>query len=90
MLIQILVALLRVYEMLIFMRIILSWVPGIDSDSKIVVWLIRVTDPVLQPARDLYMRVLERFNVNMPIDLSPILIFLVIGFLQRMLMTLSF
>jgi len=90
MLILILVTLLRVYEMLIIMRILLSWVPVADESNKIIVWLLRLTDPVLQPARDLYLRIMDRFNLNIPIDFSPILVFLIIGFLERTLMTLSF
>jgi uncharacterized protein YggT (Ycf19 family) len=85
----VLIILLKVYEMFILVRIMLSWVPIMDYDHKIIVWLVRVTDPVLLPAREVYMRILDRFNLNIPIDLSPILVFLVIGVLERSLMTLA-
>lgn len=88
--IPVLITLLRVYEMFIVMRILLSWVPVMDYDNKIIHWLVRVTDPVLIPARELYLRLLDRFNIQIPIDFSPILIFLIIGFLERTLVALSF
>ena len=82
-----LISLLRVYEMLIFMRIILSWVP-MDHDNKVVELLIKVTDPALLPVRELYMRIMDRLNIQLPVDLSPILVFLIIGFLERVLASL--
>lgn len=81
---QLLFLLLRIYEMMIFMRIILSWVP-MDTNNVVIEWLIKITDPVLLPARELYMRIMDRLNVQMPIDLSPILVFVLIGFLERTL-----
>jgi len=83
----IIISLLRVYEMVIFMRIILSWVP-MDHDHAAIRLLVRVTDPVLAPARELYMRIMDRFNIQLPMDFSPILVFLLIGFLERTLATL--
>ncbi|OGJ94153.1 MAG: hypothetical protein A2350_04595 [Candidatus Raymondbacteria bacterium RifOxyB12_full_50_8] len=85
--IMVLVTLLRIYEMLIFMRIILSWVP-MAPDHVIVDWLVRLTDPVLLPVRELYVRLMDRLNVQLPIDLSPLMVFLLIGFLERTLISL--
>jgi YggT family protein len=85
--ILVLVTALRIYEMLIFIRILLSWVPMIP-DHKVIDWLIKVTDPVLLPAREIYMRIMDKFNVSLPIDLSPILVFLLIGFMERTLVSL--
>jgi YggT family protein len=82
-----LISILRIYEMILFMRILLSWVP-VDPNSRPIELLVRVTDPVLAPARELYMRLMDRLNVQLPIDLSPILIFILIGFLERTLASL--
>ncbi|OGS36958.1 MAG: hypothetical protein A2293_01925 [Elusimicrobia bacterium RIFOXYB2_FULL_49_7] len=84
---SLLILLLRLYEMILFMRIILSWV-SVDYDNIWVKRLMAVTDPVLQPARELIMRLLDRFNVQLPIDLSPILVFVLLEFLQTFLKTL--
>jgi len=87
--ISLLLTAVRVYEMLLLMRILLSWVP-MQSSNRYIDLLIRVTDPVLLPAREIYMRILDRLNINVPIDLSPILVFLLINFLERKLLSLSF
>ncbi len=88
-LVFILLSLLRVYEMVFIARILLSWV-SIDHDHFVVIWLVRLTDPVLLPARELYFRIMDRLNFQLPIDLSPILIFLLIGFLERTLASLLY
>ena len=85
--VMILVTLLRIYEMLIFMRILLSWVP-MAPDHPIIEWLIRLTDPVLLPAREVYMRIMDKLNVQIPMDLSPIVVFLIIGLIERTLISL--
>jgi YggT family protein len=82
--IGVIIVFLRIYEMMILMRIIISWVP-MDRNHPVIEWLVRLTDPVLQPVREFYMRIMDRFNVQMPLDLSPIVIFILIGFLERTL-----
>jgi YggT family protein len=88
-LVFILLQLLRVYEMVLMARILLSWV-SVDHDHPIVIWLYRLTDPVLGPARELLFRILDKFGVQLPIDLSPILVFILIGFMERTLASLLF
>ncbi|MBL8029271.1 MAG: YggT family protein, partial [Fibrobacteres bacterium] len=85
----ILLTLLRIYEMVIFARILMSWV-ALDPDNPIVYWIIRLTDPVLAPAREIYFRLMEKIGLNLPLDFSPILIFLLIGFMERTLASLIF
>jgi len=80
----ILLSLLRVYEMCVFARIMLSWIQ-IDPDNKVIDFLIKITDPVLLPVREVYMRIMDRLNIQIPLDLSPIVVFLLIGFLERIL-----
>ena len=61
---------------LIVFRAIISWVNP-DPFNPIVQFLTRVTEPVLEPLR--------RFLPAMPVDLSPVLAFFAIIFLQRFL-----
>ena len=82
-----LILFLRIYEMLLVMRILLSWV-SVDPSSVWIERLIMVTDPVLMPFREIYFRIIDRLNVQIPIDLSPILVFILIELLQGFLMAL--
>ena len=85
----ILLTLLRVYEMVLMARILLSWI-SVDHDHPVVVWLLRLTDPVLGPAREILFRIMDKLGVQLPIDLSPILVFVLIGFMERTLASLLF
>ena len=66
-------ALLSVMYWLILIRALISWVNP-DPYNPIVQFLYRMTDPILNPIR--------RFMPNMSIDISPIIAFLLILFLQ--------
>jgi YggT family protein len=88
-LVFIVLSLLRLYEIILLIRILLSWV-SVDYDHPVVVLLIRITDPVLAPARELYFRLMDKFGIQLPIDLSPIMIFIMIGFIERALASLLF
>jgi YggT family protein len=61
---------------LILIRALISWVNP-DPFNPIVQFLVRSTDPILEPIR--------RLLPAMPIDISPIIAFLIITFLQRFL-----
>ncbi len=69
---------LTLYMWIIIFRAVISWVNA-DPYNKIVIFLYRVTEPVLRPVR----RVLPLRNIG--IDLSPIIVILVIIFLQYFL-----
>jgi YggT family protein len=69
---------LTLYMWLIIARAIISWVNA-DPYNKIVIFLYRVTEPVLRLVR----RIIPLRNVG--IDLSPIIVILVILFLQYFL-----
>ena len=69
---------LTLYMWIIIFRAVISWVNA-DSYNKIVIFLYRVTEPVLRPVR----RIIPLRNVG--IDLSPIIVILVIIFLQYFL-----
>jgi YggT family protein len=70
--------LVLLFEVALFARVILSWFPlqGGGVMAKINRFLIRVTDPVLEPVR----RVLPRMGM---FDLSPIIVFLVLEIVVR-------
>jgi YggT family protein len=69
---------LTIYMWIIIARALISWVNP-DPYNKIVIFLYRVTEPVLRPIR----RMLPWHNMG--IDLSPLIVMLVIFFLQYFL-----
>ena len=66
---------LTVYMWIIVARALISWVNP-DPYNKIVIFLYRVTEPVLRPIR----RIIPRHNL--PIDFAPLVVLLVIIFLN--------
>ena len=77
--IQLLINLLNVYSFVLLARIILSWVPSVSRSNPIVDLLYRITDPVLEPVR----RAIPPMG---SIDLSPLIVFFGIRFLQSFLL----
>ena len=73
--------LLSILYWLILIRALISWVNP-DPFNPIVQFLIRTTEPILQPIR--------RFLPPMGIDISPIIAFLAIIFLKSFLVTTLF
>jgi YggT family protein len=69
---------LTIYMWIIIFRAVISWV-NVDPYNKIVIFLYRATEPVLRPVR----RIIPLHNVG--IDLSPIIVILMIIFLQYFL-----
>jgi len=67
---------LTIMYWLILIRALISWVNP-DPFNPIVQFLMRVTEPVLEPIR--------RLLPQLPIDISPIIAFFIIVFLQRFL-----
>ncbi len=65
---------LNLYLWIIVIRAVISWVNP-DPYNAIVVFLYRVTEPVLRPIR-------RRLPTGMGIDFSPVVVILVIVFLQ--------
>jgi YggT family protein len=66
---------LTFYMLIIIFRAVISWVNP-DPYNQIVIFLYRVTEPVLNPIR----RILPMRNIG--IDLSPVIVILIIMFLQ--------
>ena len=73
---SVLTAVLGVMTWIIFIRALISWVSP-DPFNPIVQFLERVTEPILAPIR--------RIMPPMGVDLSPIIAFLIILFLQKFL-----
>jgi YggT family protein len=69
---------LTVYMWIIIFRAVISWVNA-DPYNKVVIFLYRATEPVLNPVR----RILPLRNIG--IDISPVVVILVILFLQYFL-----
>ncbi len=70
---------LTVYWWLIIIRALISWVNP-DPFNPIVQFLYNVTEPVLYPIRKLL-----PFSMKLGIDISPVIAFLIIYFLQKFL-----
>jgi YggT family protein len=69
---------LTLYMWIIIARALISWVNP-DPYNPIVIFLHRVTEPVLAPVR----RMIPRHNL--PIDFAPLVVLLIIIFLQSFL-----
>lgn len=73
--------LLRIIDSLILVRVLLSFFPTLQS-SKISYFIYQMTEPILAPCR----AILDKLGLGMGmIDFSPILAFLILGFLQNLL-----
>ncbi len=70
--------LLTLMYWLILIRALISWVNP-DPFNPIVQFLMKVTEPVLEPVR--------RLLPPLPIDISPIIVFFIIIFLQKFLVS---
>lgn len=80
--IQLLVAAIHLYSLLLLGRIILSWIPNIDRGNAIVQFLYQVTEPVLEPVR----RTIPPLGM---IDISPIVVFIGLRILQSILLGMA-
>ncbi len=69
------------YRWIILVRIIMSWLPNVDYYNPLVRFIYDITEPVLAPFR----RLLPSVG---GIDFSPILVFLVLDFVRRIVLQL--
>lgn len=79
----ILARLLQIYTFVLLVRILITWIPNLDPYNPIVQFLFQITDPVLEPARKLIP------PIGM-IDISPIVVFIVLGIIQDLLVQLAY
>jgi YggT family protein len=70
----------RVYSYILIARILLSWVQP-NPYNPVVRWIVRVTEPVLAPAR----RIIPPIGM---VDISPIIVFFILDLLRRWLLRL--
>ncbi len=80
---RVLLMLLQLYEVILIIRIVMSWIRP-NPYNTFVQWIYRLTDPVLDPIR----RILP--IQGMGIDFSPIIVFILIRVLQRLIVGSSF
>ncbi|GAB4508886.1 MAG: YggT family protein [Anaerolineae bacterium] len=81
----ILILLLEIYSFIVLARVLLSWFPNIDRGNPIVVFLYEATEPVLQPIRVFLQR---NFPDMGPFDFSPLVLFLLIFVLNRLIVVI--
>jgi YggT family protein len=74
---------IRLYEMVLIVRIFLSWIQH-DENHPVIRWIYRLTDPILEPARRMIPVSAGGF------DFSPIAVFIVIDIIKRVLFRTSF
>jgi YggT family protein len=73
------IRIIQIYNILIFARVILSWVIR-DPYNPIYRFLLGITEPLLGPIRSII--------PNMGLDFSPIVAYLLLNILQRFLISL--
>ena len=70
--------------LLLFIRIALSWIPH-NRFHPIVMWIYRLTDPILTP----FQGILSPGALG-GIDFSPILAFFALGFIRKLIFMILF
>jgi len=78
----IIILLFGIFKILIFVRVITSWI-HVDYGHPLMVWLVRWTEPVLEPVRRLL------GGDRMGIDLSPLVVLLVLQLVEQGLLKLG-
>lgn len=68
-----------IYSFIVIIAAVISWVNP-DPYNPIVRFLYRVTEPLLRPIRKL-------LPFRLPVDISPLILLLIIYFLQRFLIS---
>ncbi len=76
--VQIIFLVLWLFELMLLARVVLSWFPNVDRNNPIIQLLYDITEPVLRPIR-------EMLPQSSMIDFSPLVVFLIIQLLMRLL-----
>ena len=79
---ELLATIIQLYTFVLLARILMSWIPNLDRYNPIVDFIYQITEPVLEPARRLIP------SIGM-IDISPIVVFIVLGILQDALLSIA-
>lgn len=69
-----------VFWWLLIARFLLSWLPNLNYGHPAVVWLHRITDPVVRPFQGIL--------VLGMVDFSPVIVFFLLRLVQRVVNTL--
>lgn len=69
---------LQIYQLILLARVLMTWIPNLDHNNPIARFLYQTTEPVLAPIR-------SALPPMGGIDLSPLVVFLGISVLTRML-----
>lgn len=69
---------IELLTILVVVRVLLSWVPSVDSGHPIISLIVRITDPILQPIRRLLPPVSG-------LDLSPFIAILLLNLVGKLL-----
>jgi len=72
----------RIIEILILLRIILSWLPL--RENRFTIFIHAVTEPILAPIRNMIAR--SSVGRNLMFDFSPLLAYLLLGFVEYILL----
>jgi len=74
---------LSIIELLIFVRVIISWLP-IPRDTQLVRILYQLTEPILAPIRNIIQK--SALGANMMLDFSPIVAWLIIRVIRMLIL----
>lgn len=85
-LVKALYLLFNIIEIALVIRAVLSWIPNISRENPLIVLISQVTEPLLSPVRALVEK--SSFGRNSMIDISPLIVFLILEVLKRMLIGL--
>ena len=69
--------LLSIIEVMLILRIVLSWI-GKERYNSITIWICNFFDPILSPIQKI-------LPSTMGIDVSPIIVFILIDFLKNII-----
>jgi YggT family protein len=74
---------LNIIELMIFVRVIVSWLP-ISRDNQLIRTLYQLTEPILAPIRNIILK--SAFGANMMFDFSPIIAWLIIRVIRMIIL----
>lgn len=86
-LVYLLLTLISIYEAILVVRAICSWVPYFQ-ESRVYEFAFKLTEPVLYPIRSFLFRF--EFFKRFPIDFSMLILFLLLGGFSRLILLLVF
>ena len=81
----IVIYIIRILQLMLFIRAILSWIPGMQG-NKFSEILYYATEPMLSPVRKLLFK-FEKMRY-LPIDLSWLIVYFILLFIERFLYSL--